>query len=193
MGDPNGKPPIAPIGLTPQQQSIFDAGIADLRERLERRKMFMRLPSMNARTADITRLRRAVALVEKAAKPFLDGPAGYLSEQTHQWLLEAEAVAEELRKLATPPKSKVLARGMTRPNEYRTWLIGEEIPALYGRVFEGARLPITVGATGAKGRRGIEFVRCVLGALGEPVPSDDTLKTFMSDARRRVRTGKKRA
>ena len=59
--------------------------------------------------ADVDRLRHVVANLEKAAAPFLDGPAGFLSRQTSDWLLEAKDVAGELRTLAKQPKSKILA------------------------------------------------------------------------------------
>ena len=42
----------------------------------------MALPSKNKRDADVDRLRRVVANLEKAAAPFLDGAAGFLSRQT---------------------------------------------------------------------------------------------------------------
>ena len=76
---------------------------------------------------------------------------------------------------------------MTRPNEYRAWLIGEEIPALYVSVFDGARLPLTIEGKNPKGKRGMEFVRHVLAALGEADARDATIKVFVSAARRKVR------
>ena len=115
------------------------------------------------------------------------------SAQTSLWLAEALAVADELRTLAKPPRNPVLKRGFRRPNEYRAWLIGEEIPALYARLFDGARLPLTVEAKGAKGKRGMEFVRHVLDALGEANATDNTIKVLVSAARRRVRASATRA
>lgn len=175
------------LNLSPEQRAAFDAGIGQLRGRLERRKAIMALPSKSKRDADVDRLRHVVANLEKAAAPFLDGPAGFLSRQTSDWLLEAKDVAGELRTLAKQPKSKILARGMTRPNEYRAWLIGEEIPALYVSVFDGARLPLTIEGKNPKGKRGMEFVRHVLSALGEADARDATIKVFVSAARRKVR------
>ena len=56
---------------------------------------------------------------------------------------------------------------MRRPNEYREWLIGQEIPALFAKVYGGAKLPVTIKGTKSKGKRGMEFVRVVLRELGE--------------------------
>ncbi len=175
--------------LSPEQQAILDDGISLLRERLERRKALKVLPSKRERDTDIDRLRRVVANLDKAAAPFLTGPAGFLSHETQHWLSEARDVAGELRTLAKPPKSKILARGMTRPNDHRAWLIGDEIPVLFASVFDGARLPLTIEGKNAKGKRGMEFVRHVLAALGEAGAADATIKVLVSAARRRVRTG----
>jgi hypothetical protein len=179
--------------LSPEQRAVLDADIARLRERLEWRKAIMALPSKNERDADVDRLRRAVANLERASAPFLDGPPGFLSHETQHWLSEAKAVAGELRTLATPPKAKILARGMARPNQYRGWLVGEEIPALYASVYDGARLPLTIEGKNARGKRGMEFVRHVLAALGEADATDATIKVWVSAARRRVRANATRA
>lgn len=179
--------------LSPEQRAVLDAGIAHLRERLEWRTAIMALPSKNKRDAAIDRLRRIVASLERTAAPFLDGPPGFLSHETQQWLSEAKDVGGELRTLAKPPKAKILARGMARPNQHREWLIGEEIPALFSRVYDGARLPLTIEGKNAKGKRGMEFVRHVLAALGEADATDATIKVFVSGARRRVRANATRA
>jgi len=170
--------------LSPEQRAILDEGIAQLRKRLERRKAIMDLPSKVRRDADIDRIRRAVGNLQKAAAPFLNGPAGYLSPEAHEWLLEAKDVAEELRTLAQMPKDRILARGMHHPKQYRKWLIGEEIPALFSRVHGGASLPVTVQGTGARGRRGMEFVRYVLKEMGEADAEDETIKVLIAAVRR---------
>jgi hypothetical protein len=81
---------------------------------------------------------------------------------------------------------------MKRPNEHRAWLIGEEIPALHKRIFDGAALPVTVAGENARGKHGVSFVRSVLVALGEENVGDEAIKTFVSGARRRVRARKTR-
>jgi hypothetical protein len=126
-----------------------------------------------------------------AAKPLQF--ARLFSHQTENWLADAEAVADELRELAKLPRDPVLARGMTRPNEHRAWLIGERIPALYEQVFDGSPLPVTVKGKNAKGKGGMSFVRRVLVALGEADAQDETIKSFVNAARRRVRARKTRA
>ena len=71
--------------LSPEQRAVLDADIARLRERLEWRKAIMALPSKNERDADVDRLRRVVANLERASAPFLDGPPGFLSQETQHW------------------------------------------------------------------------------------------------------------
>lgn len=178
--------------LTTEQQAILDAEIESLRERLERRRAIMALPSFKQRADALKSLRVAVEAVRRAAAAKPLQVAGLFSLQTESWFAEAQAVADELRILTKLPRDRVLARGMTRPNEYRAWLIGEEIPALHERVFDGAALPVTVAGKNARGKRGMSFVRRVLVALGEDDARDDTIKSFVSGARRRVRTGKTR-
>jgi hypothetical protein len=177
--------------LTPEQQAIFDAEIESLRERLDWRKAIMALPSLKQCAAALKSLRVAVSSVRRASRSKALQTAGLFSYQTEQWLDDAQAVADELRKLTKPPRNPVLARGMTRPNEYRAWLIGERIPALFARIFDGAALPVTVAGE-AKGKRGIEFVRRVLDALGEASAKDETIKSFVGAARYKAKTGKAR-
>jgi hypothetical protein len=176
--------------LTTEQQAIFDAEIESLRKRLERRKAIMALPSLKQRADALDRLRGSIESVRRAAAAEPLQVAGLFSLETDNWLAEAQAVADELREQTKPPRNPVLARGMTRPNEHRAWLIGEEIPALHKRIFDGAALPVTVAGEGARGKHGVSFVRRVLVALGEEDAQDETIKSFVSGARRRVRTGK---
>ena len=104
--------------LTPEQQAIFDAEIESLRERLDWRKAIMALPSLKQRAAALKSLRVAVSSVRRASRSKALQTAGLFSYQTEQWLDDAQAVADELRKLTKPPRNPVLARGMTRPNRY---------------------------------------------------------------------------
>jgi hypothetical protein len=178
--------------LTTEQQAIFDAEIESLRERLERRRAIMALPSLRQRADALDRLRVAIESVQRAAAAKPLQVAGLFSLQTENWFADIQAVADELREQTRPSRNPVLARGMTRPNEHRAWLIGEEIPVLHERVFDGAALPVTVAGENARGKRGMSFVRRVLVALGEDDAKDETIKSFVSRARRRVRTGKTR-
>jgi hypothetical protein len=52
---------------------------------------------------------------------------------------------------------------------------------------------VTVAGENARGKHGVSFVRRVLVALGEEDAQDETIKSFVSGARRRVITGKTRA
>ena len=179
--------------LTIEKQAIFDAEIESLRERLERRKAVMVLPSLKQRADALERLRVAIESVRRAAAAQPLQVAGLFSPQTENWLAEAQAVADELREQAKTPRNPVLARGLMRPNEHRAWLIGEEIPALHKRIFDGVALPVTVAGENARGKHGVSFVLRVLVALGEEDAQDETIKSFVSGARRRVITGKTRA
>jgi hypothetical protein len=148
------------------------------------------LPSLKQRADALKSLRVAIEGVRRAAAAKPLQVAGLFSPETENWLAEAQAVADELREQTKLPRNPVLARGMTRPNEHRAWLIGEEIPALHKRIFDGAALPVTVAGNNARGKRGVSFVRRVLAALGEADAQDETIKSFVSAARRRVRAGK---
>jgi hypothetical protein len=176
--------------LTTEQQAIFDAEIESLRERLQRRRAIMALPSLKQRADALKRLRVAIESVRRAAAAQPLQIAGLFSPQTENWLAEVQAVADELREQAKTPRHPVLARGMKRPSEHRAWLIGEEIPALHKRIFDGAALPVTVAGENARGKHGVSFVRRVLVALEEEDAKDETIKSFVSGSRRRVRTGK---
>jgi hypothetical protein len=178
--------------LTTEQQAIFDAEIEILRERLERRRAMMALPSLKQRADAVKSLWVAIEGVRRAAAAKPLRLAGLFSPQTENWLDEAQAVANELREQTKLPRNPVLARGMKRPNEHRAWLIGEEIPALHKRIFDGAALPVTVAGENARGKHGVSFVRSVLVALGEENVGDEAIKTFVSGARRRVRARKTR-
>jgi hypothetical protein len=178
--------------LTAEQQANFDAEIESLRKRLERRKAMMALPSLKQRADALDRLRGAIESVRRAAAAEPLQVAGLFSLETDNWLAEAQAVADELRGQTKPPGDPGLARGMKRPNEHRAWLIGQEIPALYKRVFDGATLPVTVAGENARGKRGMSFVHRVLVELGEDDAKEETIKSFVSGARRRVRTGETR-
>jgi hypothetical protein len=179
--------------LTTEQQAIFDAEIESLRERLGRRRAIMALPSLKQRADALKRLRVAIESVRRAAAAKPLQVAGLFSPQTESWFADAQAVADELRERTKLPRNRVLARGMARPNECRAWLIGEEIPALYELVFDGAPLPVTVAGENARGKHGMSFIRRVLVALGEDDAQDETFKSFVSGARRRVRAGKTRS
>jgi hypothetical protein len=178
--------------LTTEKQAIFDAEIESLRERLERRKAVMALPSLKQRADALKRLRVAIGSVRRAAAAKPLQVAGLFSPQMESWFAEVQAVVDELREQSKLPRNPVLARGMARPNEHRAWLIGEEIPALYERVFDGAALPVTIAGENARGNRGMSFVHRVLVELGEDDAQKQTIKSFVSGARRRVRTGKTR-
>jgi hypothetical protein len=171
--------------LTSSQQDIFDVEIALLRKQVAIRKRLMQLPSKRRRESDIKRLHVAVDNLRMAAKAFIEGPPGYLSNDTHNWLLEAEAVDAELRKVAAPSRVKLLQRGMARPNEYREWLIGEKIPSACAKVF-GKPFANTVGGWS------MLFARHVLVTLGEDAVKDETIKTQVGKARGRVRAAKSR-
>ena len=146
-----------------------------------------RLPTQRQRDADVDRLRIAIDRLKLAAAAFIEGPAGFLSHETHDWLLGTEAVAKELATLAKPSRHEILRRGFRRPNEYREWLIGEQIPALYEKVFGGSRFPATVAGKNARGKRGMIFARHVLTELGETAPRDETIKVLVAKVRRKVR------
>jgi hypothetical protein len=178
--------------LSPEQRATLDAEIPALRRRLELRKAIKALPSMRERDADIDKLRLAVDRLRTHVASFIEGPAGFLSQETIDWLSGADAVAVELAQKVATPRAEALRRGMRRPNDYRQWFIGEQIPALYEKVFNGERLPLTVEGKSAKGRRGTEFVRLVLGKLDEPDIADETIKHVVSRARcgARVRASK---
>jgi hypothetical protein len=132
----------------------------------------------------------AVEKIKKAGAAFLDGPPGFLSNETHAWLSEADAVAVELATLVKPSRYEILNRGHERPNEYRRWLIGLEIPALFAKVYGGAKLPVTTKGTKPKGKRGMEFVRGVLRELGENDAKNETIKNLIFKAKNEVRTSK---
>jgi hypothetical protein len=174
------------LSFSDEQRAIFDAEMQSLRKRMARRKAIMALPTKGQRDTDIDRLRVTVERLKVAAASFIDGPAGFLSSETIGWLLEADAVARELATLAAPPRSEVFRRGMRRPNEFREWLIGLEIPALFAKVYGGAKLPVTMKGTKPKGKRGMEFVRGVLRELGENDAKDETIKNSIFKAKNKV-------
>jgi hypothetical protein len=171
------------VNLTDAQRCRFDIEIEKSRDLLERRKALMALPSKRGRSNELARLRVVVDDLRRAAKAFLNGPAGYLSAETFEWLAEAEAVAEELLEKEKPSKSSTLQAGMTRPNQYREWLIGVEVPALHEKVF-GERFANTLGG------RSMEFARHVLKALGEKSLADETIKRTVTNGRAGGRTTK---
>ena len=174
------------LPLSDEQKAIYDAEVQSLRERMAWRKKIMALPTKPQRDKDIDRLRETVERLKVAAAPFIDGPVGFLSSETTGWLSEADAVARELATLAAPPRSEVFRRGMRRPKEFREWLIGVEIPALFAKVYGGAKLPVTIKGTKPKGKRGMEFVRVVLRELGEDDAKDQTIKNLIFKAKTRV-------
>ena len=178
--------------LTTEQQVIFDAEIESLRKRLGLRKAIMTLPSLKQRADALKRLRVAIESVRRAAAAKPLQVAGLFSPQVENWFAEVQAVADELRQRTKLPRNPVLARGMPRPNEYRAWLIGEEIPALHKRIFDGAALPVTIAGKNTRGKHGVSFVLSVLMALGEKGATDETIKSFVNGARSKVRTGKTR-
>jgi hypothetical protein len=180
MGDINDKPPIALIRLTPEQQSIFDAEIEKLRGKLDLRKAIMKLPTVNEREIPLDSLRRVVTDLKTISQSKALGVIWRFSLETEEWLKGAEAVANELRIMAETPRG---ARGMRRPNEYRKWLIGEQIPALYTKVF-GKPFPLTLGSDA------MQFARYALKVLGEKKVKDETIKTNVSNVRREVRARK---
>jgi hypothetical protein len=142
----------------------------------------MALPSLKQRADALKRLRVAIKSVQTATAAKHLQVAGLFSPQTEDWLAEAQAVLDELREHTKPSRNPVLARGMTGPNDYRTWLIGEEIPALQKRIFKAA-LHVTVYGEHARAKYGVSFVRSVLAVLGERGVTDETIKTFVSCAR----------
>jgi hypothetical protein len=152
--------------LSPEQRAALDAEIHTLRHRLELRKAIKALPSIRERDADIDKLRLAVEGLKTHAAPLVEGPAGLLSQETIDWLSGGAAVATELAKKVATPRSEAPRRGMRRPNNYRKWLIGEQIPALFTKVFNGETIPLTVEGKNTKGKRGMQFVRLVLRDLG---------------------------
>jgi hypothetical protein len=180
----------AKFGFTPGQQAVFDAGFERLRDDVSRRKKILALPSLKQRATDLDTLRRDVEKIKKDGAAFLDGPPGFLSNETHAWLSEADAVAVELATLVKPSRYEILNRGHERPNEYRRWLIGLEIPALFAKVYGGAKLPVTTKGTKPKGKRGMEFVRGVLRELGENDAKNETIKNLIFKAKNEVRTSK---
>jgi hypothetical protein len=174
------------LSFSDEQRAIFDAEMQSLRKRMAMRKKIMALPTKRQRDADVDRLRKAVEGLKLAAAAFIEGPAGFLSHETHDWLLGADAVGRELATLAAPPRSEVFRRGLLRPNEYRKWLIGLEIPALFAKVYGGAKLPVTTRGMTPKGKRGMEFVRVVLRELGENDAKNETIKNLIFKAKTRV-------
>lgn len=117
--------------------------------------------------------------------------AGLFSPQTEDWLAEAQTVAYELRERARPKRNLVLERGMTRPNGYREWLVGVRIAAIYKRVFD-ATLSVAKEGKSAKARRGNDFISRVLALLDEDGATEDTYKSLVGGARRKVRTSETR-
>jgi hypothetical protein len=182
------------LPFSDEQKAIFDAEMQSLRERMARRKEIMALPTKRQRDKDIDHLRETVERLRGAAASFIDGKAGFLSSETTEWLLEADAVARELATLAAPPRSEVFRRGMRRGAPfpaahrvgYREWLIGLEIPALFAKVYGGAKLPVTIRGKNPKGKRGMEFVRVVLRELGENDAKNETIKNLIFKAKTRV-------
>jgi hypothetical protein len=174
--------------LSPEQRATLDAEIPALRHRLELRKAIRALPSMRERDAHIDKLRLAVEGLKTHTAPFVEGPAGLLSQETIDWLSGAAAVATELAMKVATPRSEAPRRGMRRPNEYRKWLIGEQIPALFTKVFNGETIPLTVEGKNPKGKRGMQFVRLILRELGEKADvTDEMIKHVVSQARRAAR------
>ena len=127
------------MDLASEQQAILDTEIESLRDRLEVRKAVMALPTGKQVIDAIQGLRVAVDSVRNAAAAGALQIATMFSEQTSAWLRGGASVADELGKVKKREVHKV--RGMTRPNRYRAWLIGDEIPALFALVFDGAALP----------------------------------------------------
>ena len=74
---------------------------------------------------------------------------------------------------------------MQRPNEPRQWLIGQQIPALFKKVY-GKSFPVTIGGFG------MDFAHHALKALGEKDVGNETIKSLVSSVRRAVRTRKTR-
>jgi hypothetical protein len=178
----------AEFGFTSGQQAIFNAEFRRLRDDVSRRKKILALPSLKQRATDLDALRGPVEKIKKARAPFLDGPPGFLSSETHAWLLEGDAVAVELATLAKPSRYEILNRGHERPNEYRAWLVGKQIPALFEKVY-GETLRITPEASTARGKRGVNFVHLVLEELDERDPiagpiSGETIKSLIHNAKK---------
>jgi hypothetical protein len=178
----------AKFGFTPGQQAVFDAEFERLRDDVSRRKEIMALPSLKQRATDLDALRVAVEKIKKARAAFLDGPPGFLSGETHAWLSEVDAVAVELATLAKPSRYEILNRGRERPNEYRAWLVGKQIPALFEKVY-GKTLRITPEASTARGKRGVNFVHLALEELDERDPiagpiSGQTIKSLIHNAKK---------
>jgi len=176
--------------FTPEQQTSFDVEINRLRDRLSLRKAVMALPTLKQRDDAIGRLRLAVVNLMAATQDKHLPPNPWLSIETHAWLEEAPEVAKELGKgLAKGLGKGHLLSGavgsLTRPNEHREWLIGEQIPLLCEKVY-GAPFANTLGGWSMR------FAHHVLKVLGEKEASDETIKTFVSKSRRKGRTRKTR-
>ena len=181
----------AEFGFTSGQQAIFNAEFRRLRVALPLRKKILALPSLNQRADALQRLLDAVESVRRASweEPLQVG--GLFSPQTEDWLAEAQTVAYELRERARPKRNLVLERGMTRSNGYREWLVGIRIAAIYKRVFD-ATLSVAKEGKSAKARRGNDFISRVLALLDEDGATEDTYKSLVGGARRKVRTSETR-
>jgi hypothetical protein len=75
------------LSFSDEQRAIFDAEMQSLRKRMARRKEIMALPTKRQRDRDIDSLRATVERLMVAAASFIDGPAGFLSSETTEWLL----------------------------------------------------------------------------------------------------------
>jgi hypothetical protein len=90
-----------------------------------------------------------------------------------RWLSQAKAVKTIVDATLNNPVD--LTRGMEIPTLHQT-LVARILPSLFMKVF-GRKLPITRRGVG------IQFIGCCLRALGEPVPPEDTIITWLRAAR----------
>jgi hypothetical protein len=172
--------------FTPEQQTSFDVEINRLRDRLSLRKAVMALPTLKQRDDAIGRLRLAVVDLMAATQDTHLPLNPWLSIETHAWLEEAPEVAKGLGKgLGKGHLLSGAVGSVARPNEHREWLIGEQIPHLCEKVY-GAPFANTLGGWSMR------FAHHVLKVLGEKEASDETIKTFVSKSRLKVRTRKTR-
>ena len=186
----------AKLQLTTAEKWAIGRELCYLKRRLPNSLKLHNLPAIAARRERLTQIFKLAARLadfgaqnnnlDKIAIRDLRLAAGIFSRPTanvhcekddasfvERWLSQANAVEAILDATLNNPVDPT--RGMEIPPYHQT-LVARILPSVFKKVF-GRKLPITREGVG------IQFICCCLRALGEPVPPEETIITWLRAAR----------
>jgi len=185
----------AKLQLTTAKKRAIGRELCYLKRHLPKSRKLQDLPALAARQKRLTQIFKLVARLadfgnqknnlDQIALRDLQLAAGIFSRPTanvhcekddasfvERWLSQAKAVEAILDATLNNPVDPT--RGMEIPPFHQT-LVARILPSVFKKVF-GRKLPITRKGVG------IQFIGCCLRALGEPVPPEETIITWLRAA-----------